>query len=146
MAETAATPIYYQCISSNHPLQPSSMKETRIFVPPTSNTNVTETSLIDSANSHCLHRKTRKVTKFRHSAFVWAFMLCCFAGCVLCSFIPFCLEAFKIQEVYCIQCKKKISSVPRKAKHAHIFLTLLFLVGLGFVIYGVFRLVSNRHH
>ena len=145
MAEASAPPLYEQYVLGIDNQQPPlSMNATSAVHPPNLNICVAETSLIHTTKLHCLHRKTRKVTKYRHSAFVWAFLLFCFACCHPCAIIPFCSDAYKIQEVYCLQCKQKISSVPNPAKHAHVCLLLIFLVGFGFVIFVVYQSVSMR--
>ena len=145
MAETAALPLHNQSALNIHPLKPSSStNETPTIHPSTSNINAAETSLIDSTDSYCLHQETRIESKYTRSAYVRSFMLFWIAGCCLCFCIPFFLDSFTIQHVYCQKCQKKLCSITRNNYCAHLTFFLLVLVGCGSGIYIVQK-VYFRH-
>ena len=140
MSESDAPPSYNENVVIPEQQHSSSVNEIAIVQPPTSNIKVAETSLMDFTTSNCLHETRIHVTKYKQSAYIWALLLCCFGG-VICCFIPFCMKGLKIKEVYCEQCERKISSIPKKTKNAHIFLTVIFIVCLfGSILLVLFKL------
>ena len=148
MSESVAPPSYNESVVIPEYQPLSSVNKIAAVQSPSSNINVAETSLMDFTTSNCLHPTTRKVTRYKHSAYIWAFLLCCVGG-VICCFIPFFLEDLKIQEVYCEQCKRIISSIPRKTKNAHSSLTVIFIVCLiGSILLVLYRLgyLSGRKY
>ena len=140
MSESVAPPSYNESvvIPEHQPL--SAVNKNAVVQPPTSNISVAETSLMDFTTSNCLHQRTRIKTRYKQSAYIWAFLLCCFGG-VICCIIPFCLEGMKIEDEYCQQCKRIISSTPKKTKNANSCLTVISIVCLvSSILLVLFRL------
>ena len=96
-------------------------------------------------HSRCTHQHTRQEQKYKQSAYIWAFLLCCFAS-PLCSCIPFCFDDLKTTTTYCRQCNQKLSSSEENSKTstAHIVLSVCLIIGLGLSIFAVYYYVSNQ--
>ena len=99
--------------------------------------------MVDMNNSCCTHQHTRQEQKYRSSAFVWAFLLCCFAS-PLCICIPFCFDGMKTSTTYCRQCKRKLGSSEENSKPttANIVLSVCLFVGLGLTGLAIYYYIS----
>ena len=140
MSESDAPPSYNESVVIPEYQPLSAINKIAVVQPPTSNISFAEASLMDFTTSNCLHQRTRIKTKYKQSAYIWAFLLFC-AGGVICSFIPFCMEGLKIEDEYCQQCKRIISSTQKKTKNAHTYLTVISIVCLvGSILLVLFRL------
>ena len=148
MSESDAPPSYYESLAIPEYQPLSAINKIAVVRPPTSNINVAETSLMDFATSNCLHQRTRIKTRYKQSAYIWAFLLFCVGG-VICGIFPFVLEDMKIEDEYCQQCKRLISSTPKKTENAHFCLTVIFfggLVGSIFLVLFTLNVVSGGSH
>ena len=99
--------------------------------------------MVDMHNSRCTHQHTRQETKYKQSAFFWAFLLFCFAT-PLCTCVPFCFDGMKSSTTYCRQCNQQLSSTEDNSKTttAHVVLSLCLLVGLGLTGFAIYYYIS----
>ena len=94
---------------------------------------LTPVTIVDAADA-CPHESTKTMTQHHWSTFVWACALGLFGG-LYCITIPFWMDGYKTINIYCLKCKKKLSSsFLGDFKRANIILSVLLAFNLTFTI------------